>query len=180
MDGILEHIESSQEVGELFAALSAAQGDIPPLKAAREVKVKMRSGGAYSYSYVTLGKIKAKIAKPLADNGLFFTQPIINNTLLTIIGHKSGQWFVAARMEVPGNMANPQSYGSGLTYARRYSLTTALGICSADEDDDGVIANESRFNNDSNSDGQRIAKKLDEYRSKIDVIEDASGLNKAI
>jgi hypothetical protein len=39
---------------------------------------------------------------------------------------------------VPASKQDAQGYGSALTYARRYSLMTAFGICP--EDDDGNAA----------------------------------------
>lgn len=56
-----------------------------------------------------------------------------------IVHPESGQ-FVAGYAELKyGNRDNPQAYGSALTYARRYALTTILGVVS-DEDDDGNLA----------------------------------------
>ena len=49
--------------------------------------------------------------------------------------HESGEQFSSGPLHVPAAKADPQGYGSALTYARRYSLMAACGI--APEDDDG-------------------------------------------
>jgi hypothetical protein len=56
----------------------------------------------------------------------------------TVFLHESGESIRCGKLHVPAVKADPQGYGSALTYARRYSLMTACGI--APEDDDGNAA----------------------------------------
>ncbi|WP_168735172.1 ERF family protein [Pseudothauera rhizosphaerae] len=56
----------------------------------------------------------------------------------TVFVHESGETMDAGKLHVPASKADPQGYGSALTYARRYSLMAACGI--APEDDDGNAA----------------------------------------
>lgn len=56
----------------------------------------------------------------------------------TVFVHESGEMMDAGKLHVPASKADPQGYGSALTYARRYSLMAACGI--APEDDDGNAA----------------------------------------
>jgi hypothetical protein len=56
--------------------------------------------------------------------------------------HESGDSINFGVLHVPAVKSDPQGYGSALTYARRYSLMTALGL--APEDDDGNAASKPR------------------------------------
>ncbi|MBH9537492.1 ERF family protein [Novosphingopyxis sp. YJ-S2-01] len=54
-----------------------------------------------------------------------------------IVMHESGQ-FIATSLSIPLSKTDAQAYGSATTYARRYALGAAVGICP--EDDDGNAA----------------------------------------
>jgi hypothetical protein len=57
----------------------------------------------------------------------------------TRLAHSSGQW-IQSEWPVCKFPSAPQQIGSALTYARRYSLFSIVGI-SGDDDDDGTAAN---------------------------------------
>lgn len=123
----------SEALDKLAPALVAAQASFPAIK-----KTKKAVYGKYA----DLASIMDAIRKPLADNGLSVTQDACGTTgmvgVTTRIMHTSGQWLESEPLMLPaGNDA--QKAGAALTYARRYSLTAALGIA-ADEDDDGKSA----------------------------------------
>lgn len=82
--------------------------------------------------------------KPLTDNGLAVVQsPVFIPEHPEMIGldtrlcHSSGEW-LEGRIVMKPVKPDPQSYGSCLTYLRRYSLQSLVSICP--EDDDGNIA----------------------------------------
>ena len=117
-----------------FAAFVAACGELsnPP-------KTSKVNAGAKSYHFAPLPEI-LDLARPvLARHALavrFQTQPDGGNILVTCeVVHATGTVVSAASLYSPSN-ANMQVVGSGLTYARRYTLVAALGIA-ADDDDDG-------------------------------------------
>lgn len=117
-----------------FAAFVAACGELsnPP-------KTSKVNAGAKSYHFAPLPEI-LDLARPvLARHALavrFQTAPDANNILVTCeVVHATGVVVSAASLYSPSN-ANMQTVGSGLTYARRYTLVAALGIA-ADDDDDG-------------------------------------------
>ncbi len=135
----------SEEIGELIAALSKAQGEFAEIKKTGEGHVKgMSKGGKaydYKYKYATLAAIRESVQPALSGNELAVTQPIVpwNNgwALETCLAHSSGQF---VRSWIPVNMGgSPQELGSLLSYFRRYQLSTMLGVA-ADADDDGSIA----------------------------------------
>lgn len=120
-----------------FAAFVAACGELsnPP-------KTSKVNAGPKSYHFAPLPEI-LDLARPvLARHALavrFQTQPDANNILVTCeVVHATGTVVSAASLYSPSN-ANMQAVGSGLTYARRYTLVAALGIA-ADDDDDGEAA----------------------------------------
>lgn len=57
----------------------------------------------------------------------------------TFLFHSSGE-FISGECFLPVVIQNPQGIGSCITYARRYTLQSVLGIAAEDEDDDGNAA----------------------------------------
>ena len=130
----------SPETGQIAAALVSALSKLRNPPRNRSVEVSTRGGGKYSFRYATLDKI-LDLARPvLAAEGLVLFQPISTNekgglVLVTRLLHRSGEWMeTSIPLPVPGG--DPQSFGSMVTYLRRYAVTALLGIAS-DEDDDG-------------------------------------------
>ena len=63
-------------------------------------------------------------------------------TVETVFLHESGETLRCGKLHVPASKNDAQGFGSALTYARRYSLLTACGIAS--EDDDGNAATKTK------------------------------------
>lgn len=131
----------SQMVTNVIKALVEAQSKIAPPKKGRTAKVRTKTGDDYSYNYASLDDILAAIKEPLAAAGLCFTQDATTQpgsvSVMTTLLHVSGEWLRFGPFELPAG-ETPQAKGSALTYARRYALTSALGI--ATEDDDAASA----------------------------------------
>ena len=126
----------TQNLNELAAALTKAQGAMQPAKFNRVVNFSGRS-----YKYADLASIIDAIRKPLSDNGIVWTQTIEIRDggliLATMLLHTSGQ---SLRSEYPlPSSGKPQEMGSATTYAKRYSLAAIVGIA-ADDDDDADAA----------------------------------------
>ena len=86
----------------------------------------------YNYTYANLGQI-FKVIKPLLKkHGLGFTQLLDGTDLKTIIYHiKSGETLESSVFLPTATIKGMnvyQSNGSAITYYRRYSLSTALGL----------------------------------------------------
>lgn len=103
--------------------------------------------GNRTYKYLNLATLLKNIKPIFEKNGLSFTQKVTFNgtgdgrqilgTIETIIFDETDQMTVC---EYPFFVTgDPQQVGSAITYARRYSLTTVLGIF-PDKDDDGGYA----------------------------------------
>jgi len=121
----------SESIKELAAALSKAQGAFDHAK--KDVENKF-----FSSRYADLASCIDAAKKPLADNGLAVIQ-ITNyegdiTWLETKLIHNSGEW-ICSRTPIKPMKADPQSFGSAMTYMRRYAFCAITGI--AAEDDDG-------------------------------------------
>ena len=134
----------SPEINEISAALSAFQSELKQPELSKEVSVKTRTGGSYTFKYADLSTCVKAAAPTMSKNGLAITQIISNGTLVTMLTHKSGQWF---RSEIAiGQPSDYQALGSAITYLKRYTYCAILGIV-ADTDDDANAAcgNEATF-----------------------------------
>ncbi len=127
----------SPEINEISAALSAFQSELKQPELSKEVSVKTRTGGSYTFKYADLSTCVKAAAPTMSKNGLAITQIISNGTLVTMLTHKSGQWF---RSEIAiGQPSDYQALGSAITYLKRYTYCAILGIV-ADTDDDANAA----------------------------------------
>ncbi len=122
---------------KLGLALSKAQSKYKPLNKSKEAKIKTRTGGEYSYFYADLADLLEATRGALMENELAISQPIKGEILHTYLIHSSGE-FIESYMPLPRGLSN-QELGSALTYLRRYSLSSILGIA-GEEDDDGNAA----------------------------------------
>ena len=106
-----------------------------------------------NYHYATIADVWDACRGPLSKAGLCIIQmpgevKEYQVQLKSILGHASGE-FVACTItmqcvrEVKGSgfkdADDPQAIGSALTYAKKYSLMSLVGVA-ADEDDDGATA----------------------------------------
>lgn len=105
------------------------------------------NAGSRTYKYLNLATLLKNIKPIFEKHGIAFSQKVTFNstgdgrqvlgTVETIIFDENEQQTVC---EYPFFVTgDPQQVGSAITYARRYSLTTILGIF-PDKDDDGGYA----------------------------------------
>lgn len=119
----------------LAAALSAAQGEFNAVP-------KGGTNPHFRSKFPELADAVKTAAPVLAKHGLAVTQPVdfddhLRHYLTTILMHASGQE-LRSRMLLKPVKEDPQSLGSAITYARRYSYMAILGL--APDDDDGQAA----------------------------------------
>ena len=124
-------IQDAQPVTmSLAGALSQAQ-------AAMKSASFDRTNPHFKSKYASLASVVDTIRKPLADNGLSYTQTteIRDGSLIlvTTLRHISGET-VKSEYPLPAQ-SKPQELGSALTYARRYSLSAIVCIAADDDDD---------------------------------------------
>jgi hypothetical protein len=122
----------SNEINELAQALVSAQAEFSAVP-------KGSVNPFFKSKYAALPDVVASASPVLAKHGLAISQHVatgMNGTdiLVTYLIHTSGQ-YIAHDMTLHMVKDDPQAQGSAITYARRYSYMSALGLV-ADEDDD--------------------------------------------
>jgi len=136
-------MQKSDQINKLAAALSKAQAII-------ESASKSAKNPFYKSQYADLPAVWESCRKALTDNGLSVTQLTDTSengiVLESVLMHASGQW-ISCHYPIKPVKDDPQGLGSALTYARRYSLMSLVGIVADNEDDDGNAAS----NRDPNS-----------------------------
>lgn len=104
--------------------------------------LKTSSNPHFKSKYADLSACVEAVIDALHTNGIAMIQRTYEDdtgvTVETVFVHESGELLECGKLHVPASKQDPQGYGSALTYARRYSLTTSCGI--APEDDDGNAA----------------------------------------
>ena len=88
----------------------------------------------FKSNYFDINKILAEIEPILQRNGLLLLQPIEAEFVKTQIFDTESGEKVSSEMHLP-NIQDPQKLGSAITYYRRYTLQSLLGLQA--EDDDG-------------------------------------------
>ena len=121
-------------LGPLAEALAKAQAEFPPVTRSKTVTVRTKTGGSYTFSYAPLDAILGAVGPALTKHGLALVQMLDGGALVTLLMHESGA-SLEGRAPLPP-MDDIQSFGSAITYLRRYAIQALLGIA-AEEDDDG-------------------------------------------
>lgn len=134
----MEDHENQEPINTLAAALAAAQGEMPD--AVLDCK-----NPHFNSRYASLSSIWNACREPLSKNGLSIVQGVVVHpqwelALESTLMHSSGQ-FVTYRCPLIVDKKNMQGLGSAITYAKRYSLATLVGVVDS-EDDDGNAAKE--------------------------------------
>ena len=129
-------MNKSESIAGLAAALAKAQG-------AMKGAVKDSANPFFKSKYADLASVVEAIRNAFSANGLSYVQTVQSSDLdevrvETMILHSSGEWISCGVLALPVSKNDAQGYGSALTYARRYSLSAAVGV--APEDDDGNAA----------------------------------------
>lgn len=117
----------------LFKALADFQQEVPVIH---------KGTAGYGYSYADLPAIFEVINPLLKKHGLGFMQPIMGDTLKTIVFHIESGETIESLTEIPKNvqlkgMNDFQVLGSAITYIRRYALSSLLGLVTDKDTDAG-------------------------------------------
>jgi hypothetical protein len=134
----------SEQVNELFSALSKMQSELPSAK-------KDSNNPFFKSKYADLVAVFEACREPLAKYNLCVSQLVhtINDqkVLVTILGHASGQWIKSISPIIVGKQ-DIQGFGAGITYIRRYALVSLLGIIQDDDDGRGALSDSEKYQSD--------------------------------
>ena len=108
----------------LYKALAAFQQEVPAIHQGTK---------GYGYTYSDLKTIFKVINPILKKHDLGFTQLLEGTNIKTVIFHTTSGESIESTTEIPQGMTLKgmntfQVNGSGITYYRRYSLSSALGL----------------------------------------------------
>lgn len=136
----------SESIKELLSALAKAQGEMG-------VALKDSNNPFFHSTYADLASVWEVARGPLSKYGLCIIQipELLGEgiVLITVLGHSSGEFITSRYPITPMRQArdqgwmfsnDPQSIGSAITYAKRYTLAAMLGIATSEDDDDGEKA----------------------------------------
>jgi len=149
-----ERWDKEQARKAYFSALSSMQAEMPIIRKLKLASFASKSGGNVSYNFASLDDICEQI-KPLLQKFGFsyrFEQKLDGSSIhITCVVTHSGGHFESCSMsggaDTSGNKNALQQSASTVTYLRRYTLTGAFGIATADQDIDGRISYNDGMNN---------------------------------
>lgn len=138
--------DRSEQINELAAALCNAQAAI---KSAELDSVNPH----FKSKYASLGSIIAACREPLSANGIAVLQPPATTDdgqvrVTTVLMHTSGQ-FIECGMTASASGrggATVQQMGSVITYLRRYTLASLVGVYAGDDDDGNAVSTQAHVN----------------------------------
>jgi hypothetical protein len=123
----------SEKIDKIFPAFVKAQSEF--MKATKD-----STNPFFNSKYADLNAYLDGSAEGLKDNDLAIIQDSTGSperhvvSVSTLIVHSSGQWIQSEPLTMIPTDNKPQTYGSCLTYCRRYSLSTMLSMGASDDD----------------------------------------------
>jgi len=128
-------MNKSDSIGKIAAALVKAQGQMTSA-------IKDAKNPFFKSNYADLNAVREACMPALNANGISVLQPTVvvdgKNYVETVLIHESGE-FLSGLTEIKvAKINDPQCEGSGISYARRYSLQSM--VCLGAVDDDGESA----------------------------------------
>jgi len=133
---------SSESIGTIAAALAKAQAQLvnPEKSLLATIRVDGRRGIEQTFRYAPLSSGLDIVRKTLSQHGIATVQTTSIDEatgivrLSTVLAHASGEWIASDWPVCPiAETERPQRMGAALTYARRYSLFTLVGIAGEDD-----------------------------------------------
>src|SRR5262245_22824804 len=133
---------SSDSVAALASALAKAQAELinPEKSLTATIRAERPGQGERIFRYAPLSSGLDIVRKTLGQHEIATVQttavdPVAGFVnLTTMLAHASGEWIASDWPVCPiAEMANPQRMGAALTYARRYTLFTLVGIAGEDD-----------------------------------------------
>ncbi len=154
-------MKTSEQLNELFSALSKAQENIKNAQ-------KEGYNPMFKSNYTTVTSV-LEVIKPVYKENISIMQMPEMDKLITRVGHSSGQWLEIETplfIGEPKGMSRMQAYGNAVTYARKYALVSLFGI--GQEDNDG---------NDCNHNGQNTTQKKENLNKPLNQRPNKTNIN---
>jgi hypothetical protein len=129
-----------EKMNDLIAALIKAQSEIQHAS-------KDGNNPYFKSGYATLEQVISTVKPPLNNNGIYFQQQSHDceeGVCIETVFYGHNAMLKTGKVTIPTDRT-PQGRGSGLTYAKRYSLSLACGI-GHQKDDDANLAQDNIAN----------------------------------
>jgi hypothetical protein len=91
----------------------------------------------FKSKYFDINQLIEHVQPVLSKHGLVLLQPIENNNVVSRIHEAESGIHLSSSLELP-NLTKPQDLGSCITYYRRYTLASLLGLQADDNDGNGL------------------------------------------
>ena len=88
----------------------------------------------FKSNYFDINNVLEEVKPILTKNGLVVTQPLKQGVVTTIVTDVESGESIESFLTFDENEKNPQKIGSIITYYRRYTLCSLLGIAGEDDD----------------------------------------------
>lgn len=128
-------MKTSESISKFAVAFCAAQAEI-------KSALKDSTNPHFKSRYADLESVIEAVKPSLTKHGISFLQPASPSDdgrlhLTTRLLHTSGEWMEDTAV-CPLPKADPQGFGSAMTYLRRYSLASFCGVAQTDDDGNGA------------------------------------------
>lgn len=101
----------------------------------------------YKSKYFDINQLLEHVEPILQKHDLLLVQPILNNKVCSIIYDITDNSLIESHLELT-NITDPQKRGSEITYYRRYTLASLLGMQAEDDDANATVKNTPQSNED--------------------------------
>lgn len=130
-------MRETQNITNLVKALLQAHRSIPA------AVIKNAENALYNSKYADLSAVVSAIKPHLLEAGIIVIQSpggvdaAGNVSLTTRMLHESGEW-IEDTLSMPTTFLDPHSYGTAVSFARRYALTAMFLLYQSDDDGNGA------------------------------------------
>lgn len=159
-----ERYDAKKAKSSFYQAMTQFQSLVPRI-------VKNKNG--HNYKYAPLSDISEQIQESLSSCGLSYrfeqnhSELIEVTCIVTHVDGHSERTTMNAKPDTAGQIKGVQAIGSSVTYLQRYTLTSSLGITTADDDIDGRLPEQS-IKLITNEQALKLDSMLDECNEEID------------
>lgn len=134
-------MNSSQTISKIAPALLAAQKEMGNAK-------KDSKNPFFKSKFADLNSVREAVTPALHSNGIIVLQPTVydsgRNFVQTLLLHESGEYISSDTEIICAKINDPQAYGSAVSYARRYGLSSMLSVGAEDNDAEGAVDRNAR------------------------------------
>ncbi|MGB5244471.1 MAG: ERF family protein, partial [Lutimonas sp.] len=121
--------DGSPETDKVIPAFVKALAEMDDVTQNKKVEA-----GPMRYKYADLSAVLDATRPALRTHGLGLSQYPSDDGITTVIFHESGQYLEFPALNIEPMGRDPQKVGSAISYARRSSVLSSLGVATEDVD----------------------------------------------